>query len=282
MTNAFTTTTASGAASGGTIVSRASVLLELGLAAADATDSQLSIIDEAIKRAEGAVIRHLRYDPVQRTRTEYYPQLDYAAINRQVVWEANDVVAYARDISAASGSELFLKHIPIRSITSLKIDYGARSGTRSGSFGSGTAKTEGTDFWPNYDFLDSDGNRVCSDGILRSVGLWPQEPGSVQVVYVAGYSADELSGDDTVINAAQIYQACLDEACRRARRAFVMAKKNGIGFVPGIITNENLGDYSYSIDASIAKSLFGYANEVTQETVSLLSSFVNWGYELAP
>jgi hypothetical protein len=46
------------------------------------------------------------------------------------------------------------------------------------------------------------------------------------------------------------------------------------------MTSENLGDYSYSVDASSISKLFGSATDLTTESKEKLSSFVNWGYAL--
>src|SRR5690606_32970226 len=98
-------------------------------------------------------------------------------------------------------SELQLTHLPIREFDEngengidLRIDYDARSGTRSGSFAVDTKKEEGIDFWPNYDAHDVVGRRICTDGIIRSEGRWPSVSGSIKVIYVAGYTSDEFRG----------------------------------------------------------------------------------------
>jgi hypothetical protein len=263
----------------GSIADISEVLLELGLSSSS-TEEERAVVSQAIARAEASVNHHLRYDPVQRMRTEYYPQQVLSYQPREGVWEADANQAYLRDLSEASTSELQLKHIPIRSIASLHIDYDGRGGAQVGSFAAETLKVEGTDYWPNYDGVDSGGSKLCKDGILRSIGRWPQTPGTVKVVYMAGYTAAELRGQDLVVNAGQIVEAVVVEACRRVRRMFAMKKRTGAGFAPGIVTSESLGDYSYSIDASSASRLTSGSSDLSAEAVDLLSGFVNWGWEL--
>lgn len=256
------------------IVTLQEVMLDIGLSSS-ATEEETAIITAAIKRAEGAVKRYLRYDPVLHTRTEFYPQTDYGRRSSDV-WDANDTHAYLRELSEGATSELCLKGIPVRSITSLFIDYDGRGGSKTGAFGSSTVKVEGEDFWPNYDRLDSSGNKVCADGIIRSMGMWPTTAGSIKVVYVAGYSSAELHGEDDIIDAYPIVYAVTLEAVRRTMRAFTVRKRTGAGFVPGIVTSEGLGDYNYSVDAGSANKLM-MSGDITSESKDALASFVNWG-----
>jgi len=238
------------------------------------------VINTAIKRAEGAIKRFLRYDPVRSSKTEFYPQTDVVQ-DGHYVWEVNDSVAYQRSLTQGRSDRLLLKRIPVRSITELRVDYDGRFGTQSGSFGADSLKTEGEDYWANFDGVDSDGNGFCSDGMVRSVGMWPTTPGSVKITYTAGYSADELHGQDSVLDASPIAEAALIETVRRVRRMFgVNAKNSQLGFVPGTIESEKLGDYSYKLGSggsSAAGSLKAGASEVTSESMALLEQFVHWG-----
>jgi hypothetical protein len=262
----------------GNIAKDDEVLLELGITTTATQDERL-IVQTAITFAEGAVRRHLRYDPVSRSRTEYYPTIDLRRLHRGAVWESEGDEAVLRRVAEAATDELQLRHIPIRSITGLRVDYDGRSGTRSGSFGADTAWTEGTDFWANYDILDSSSNSVCLDGILRSHGRWPTTPGTVRVVYTAGYTDEEFHGADTSIDAVPIWEAVINEATRKAKKAFVNQKQN-FGWAAGPLTSEKLGDYGYTVDSSTAKKLFGSSLDLMPETKEKLSEFVNLGYML--
>jgi len=264
----------------GRIIDISEVLLELGLTTT-VTDTERAIVQTAITRAEGAVKRYLQYDPVQASRTEYYPQADRDALNRAAVWEVEGTEAYQRRVAAAGTGELQVRHIPIRSVTTLAIDLDGRADSASGAFPTSSNKIEGTDFWMNNDGKDGDGNTICRDGIIRSFGLWPSAPGSVKIVYTAGYSLAEFHGQVSLVDATPIMDAVIDEAARRAKKAFVNAKKTGVGFAAGPVVSESLGDYSYSIDASLAKRLFGYSQDIQPETQEKLQDFVNMGWMLA-
>lgn len=255
------------------------VMVELGLGES-ATEVQRATILQAIARAEAAVRRHLRYDPAQATRVEYYPQANFNQGSGEGVWETNDTSAYFRRLSGSAGDTLFVRHVPIRSITQLCIDYDGRNGTRSGAFGAGTVKTEGSDFWPNYDGVDSSSAKVCRDGIIHSHGLWPTEPGSVKIAYIAGYSVAELSGGDSVIDASAIQEAVLIESVLRARRSLGRAYSPRYGFAAGPLQSESLGDYSYSVGQADKGMAYG-SGTVSAETREMLEAFVNFGYELA-
>ena len=261
------------------IVDISELLLELGLQAT-ASETDRALAQQSLIKAEGAVKRHLKYDPQRATHTEFYPNQDFTRTGREAIWEANDTHAYVRHLSEAATTELQVKHLPIRSITSLNIDYDGRAGARSGAFGSGTEKTEGTDFWPNYDVVDSDGNKVCTDGIIRSEGLWPATAGSVKIVYVAGYTQTELRGQESVLDASPIWEAVIDESVRRFVQAKQRMKKSRAGWA-GPLTGESMGDYSYTADSAMLTRLVGGGLDILPATEHKLNSFVNWGVALA-
>lgn len=262
------------------IVDISVILLELGLAAS-VTETERAIVSASLDRACAAVRNFLGYDPVYAERTEYYPQ----GYNNQPgggvgIWEVDDTTAYVRRADVGAQSELQIRHLPVRSITSLKIDYDGRSGTKAGSFGSSTAKTEGEDFWPNYDMVDSAGDAVCLDGLIRSHGLWPTEPGSVKIVYYAGYKDAELMGADSLLDASAIQEVVVNETRNRFLRTMNSQKKRLAGWT-GPLSSENLGDYSYSIDAASRVGMNGRAQlEAASMTMLTDGGFVNMGWRL--
>ncbi len=264
----------------GRIVDISEVLLQLGLSDS-ATEEERAIAGTATKRAESAVRTYIGYDPVQEERTEFYPQRDYSRSRSQFVWEVSDTQAYRRSLSEAATDELILRHIPVRSTPEidLRIDYDGRAGTRAGSFAIETLKVEGSDFWPNYDGQDDAGNSICRDGLFRSFGLWPTEAGSVRVTYTGGYTDAELHGDDTLVDAGDIVDAVIEEAVKRTKKGFVMAKQGIAGFVAGVIISENLGDYRYTIDPTSARMLFGGTNSLLGSTKEMLEKFVHFGLQ---
>lgn len=268
------------------IVDVSIVLRELGISGTATADEQATAA-LALKRAEGAVKRHLRYDPQYAERTEYYPQQSYDSRERQSVWEVQGNQAVLRNVARATMDELIMWHIPIRSVASLYIDYDGRSGSSSGAFSAEMEKVEGTDFWPNWDSQDSSGNKVCMDGILRSIGNWPTTPGTVKVTYTAGYTSAELQGTDSKIDATPIYGAILTEALRMAIGIFSAQKRatgGGTGWTAGAVQSERLGDYSYSLGnasgGSASSTMYGGLFGLMPSTKETLTDFIHYGWAL--
>jgi hypothetical protein len=218
------------------------------------TDAEKVVVQQSMVAAWGAIRRYLGYDPVIEQRTEFYPQMDFSSLGGGSRWESNDTHAYMRQTNGGACNQLQLSHIPVRSIVSLRIDYDGRGGSRSGSFGDATEKTEGVDFWRNTDTLDGEGEPMSRDGILFSHGLWPLVPGSVKITYLAGYRATELRGEDAITDASLIRESLIDETIRRLHRNESRAKRSATGF-SGPLTSENLGDYSYSVDSTVRNEL---------------------------
>lgn len=273
-------------ASSGLIVSLADLLIMLGISET-ATATQTAIATSALRAAQGAVIRHLHYNPLLLFQTEFYPRMNSNPVDGQGVWETEGDSAYFRNLTDAATTELQMARLPIREqgssssqVTSVWIDYDGRSGTRSGSFSTSSLKVEGEDFNPNYDTVDSRGYKVCRDGILRSEGRWPGLAGSVKVQYAAGYTEAELAGTDLVIDASPIREAVMDEAIRRVHKAYSRMKKR-TGFGTGALSSESLGDYSYSADGALLAQLVGSNSDILAETALKLESFVNFGAMLS-
>ena len=253
------------------------------------TASETAVITSAITRAEAAIKEFIKYDPVQKNRIEYYPNRNLYSNGFDGIYEVDGNSAYLRQPAAALADELQVKHLPIRSITNLWIDYDARAGTRTGAFNSDNIKTEGVDYWANYDFEDSSGNKICTDGVIRGFGIWPTEPGCVKIQYTAGYSQSEFLGQGYILDASAIYEAVVMEASRRAKQAFLQAKGaagsgSGGSWVAGNIQSERLGDYSYSLGSSVGGSgstsntLYGGVNALLPQTKEILQNFVNYGW----
>lgn len=279
------------------VTSNDDVLRQLGLASPTADEAE--IVSSSILFAERAVRRYLHYDPVQRTRTEFYPQLDLNRGGRLGVWEASSTTAYLRDVSGNYSDELQLRHLPIRSIASIYVDYDGRFGKRSGSFSSETLKTEGTDYWARYDGQDDDSNLICRDGIVLTQGTWPSSPGSIKITYTAGYTANDFTGVSLRVNAVPIYEAVVFEAARKAKQVFLLSKNSGssgsgsgsgTGWTAGTIQSEKLGDYSYTLSSSSGGSssgggagsggLYDGAVDLSSESMERLADYVNLGWSL--
>lgn len=265
------------------IVDPSEVLLDLGLSTA-VTEEERAVVESAILRAEGAIREYIRYDPVLGVHTEFHPQQPFQAQISRGIWEVMEQRAVLRQVSEAATNELQLRHLPVREtlvlgVSQLQVwvDYDGRSGSQATSFRASTKKTEGPDFWANYDSYDSAGLRLCRDGVLRTIGLWPTTPGTVKVSYYAGYSSKELHGQDSAVSAVPIWTTVLEEAKRRVRRA-MMVRKGRIGWLAGVLQSEGLGDYNYSVNQNSLQQLF--SGELMAESRERLSEFVNWGISL--
>jgi len=267
------------ASAGGSIVTIAEAYSELGITTPTAAEA--SVVLRAIRKAEGAVKRYLRYDPVQRRRTEYYPMGNLSYQRSAAIWEVNETQAYLREGAGSSGSEIILKHLPVRAIVAMVVhtDSDGRSDTTEGAFVD--LKNEGSDFWPNYDGKDSAGYKICRDGIMRHVGAWPRTPGSIRIVYTAGYSTAEFRSGDGLVDATPIWDAALDETIRRAKKVFLNMKQTE-GWIAGTKQSEKLGDYSYSTGGAsgVSDKAFGGSWDMLPESKKNLQEFVNWGYDL--
>jgi len=250
------------------------VLLELGLEDR-ATDAERALVQTCIVKAEGAVRRYLQYDPVLRSHTEFHPQQAFQAQISRGVWEVMETRATLRQVSESATNEMQLQNLPVRyPITSVYVDYDGRSGTWPNSFNPGTWKKEGPDYWANYDLQLSNGLKICTDGIIRTIGLWPTTPGTIKVSYTAGYTPRELRGEGGTLDASPIWEVVINEAARRVRKRMVM-KAGRLGLPAGVKTSEGLGDYNYSMDGDSIKELI--SGELTATSRSALSTFVNLG-----
>lgn len=270
------------------IIDISSVILEMGLDQ-QITEQQRAVINHSLWRAEGAIKRYLKYDPTYATRTERYPQFDILRLYREGIWDIQGNQAVLQLLSENAHRDLQLRHIPIRSVTSLYINYDGRYGTKDGVFGADDLKVEGEDFWPAYDTVDDDGNNACLDGILKARGRWPMEQGSIQITYTAGYTPEELHGQRNTLDASPIVDAVINETVRRAQKIFTgsfSSLTGGSGFVPGPIVSERLGDYSYTLGGSGSRGTSvdrrtGGASDLLPETREMLADFVNWGWPIA-
>ncbi len=260
------------------IVDASEVLLKLGMSGT-VTEEERALVGQALAEVEGSVRKYLRYDPCKAERTEFHPQQPFQAQISRGIWEVMEQRATLRQVAEAATNELQLQCLPVRGdpLVVVRRDYDGRSESRSGSFPDSSVLVIGQDFWPNYDILDVGGIKVCRDGILRTIGLWPTTSGTVKVTYTAGYSADEFRGKDPTVDGSPIWSAVIQETCRAVRRAVAM-KKGLLGLPAGVKTSESLGSYSYSLDGQSTKELF--EGDLMGSTKEKLSEYVNFGWSL--
>lgn len=250
----------------------------LGLAASTIGDTDLGLINDCLLAAHASVRKHLRYDPEQQTRTEFYPRgVERSASGGEGTWDSRGGQAFFEPASGGGEADvLVLAHIPVRSITSLYEDSDARFGTAASAFPASTLLTQGTDYWPEFDSAS-----FCMSGIIRRNTAWPTSPGSVKVTYVAGWSADELAGVTVsgglgVPDARDIKEAVLLAACRKFKERKLHAKSSRAGWIAGPLTGETLGSYSYTADGSSAEQ-FNLTIDLSKQERDMLESHRHYG-----
>lgn len=271
------------------IASEAEIRVFLGVSDS-ATDEERAVLTMVHPRAEARVREHIGYDPEQSVRTEYYPRHQPAGglgiRETSGVWDVNAAHTFGRFEPATShiNRTLQLEGLPVRTITSVHVDYDGRHGKGSGAFGSGDLQTDGDDFWAEFDEDD-----VCRSGMLFASGAWTIVPGSVKVVYRSGYSQEELSGravassvasDGTITTArldgSGIKRAVILTAVKAFQTWAALKKRTAVGFVPGPFSGEKLGDYSYSL-FGIAESIAGLIVELPGEARDALQAYRHYG-----
>ena len=241
------------------------------------TDFQKTVTSNALSFVMGSVKKFIRYNPVYAEYTEFHPQQPFQSQISRGIWEVMEQRATLRQVAEAATNEMQLQNLPLRSTIAIYVDYDGRSGTKSTSFGSESLKTLGQDYWPNFDCYDVEGNKVCRDGVVRTIGLWPTTPGTIKVVYYGGYKLAEFMGQGSIIDASPIRQVIIDETIRGLRKAMVQ-KSGKLGLPAGVLASENLGQYSYSLAQQSLQQLFG--GDLLPESKEKLSEYVNWGASL--
>jgi len=272
-----------------TIASEAEARVHLGLMTS-ITDQERAMLNLILPEAEGAVISHLGYDPVQRIETEYYPRQDPSGGIGVVgsAWDVDSNHRRAELYGVRGRSPIFpslqLERLPVRAVTDLRIDYDGRFGQQDGSFGTASQKTAGSDYWVEFDKPS-----FCPTGCLFANFQWPMEPGTVRVTYRAGYSPDELAGrasatatasDGTIttarVNASPIKRAVL-LTVTTAMQKWAALKKGTSGWKPGGLSSEKLGDYSYTVGGTSAQTVAGLKVELSGTAIEILEPFKHWG-----
>jgi hypothetical protein len=193
-------------------------------------------------------------------------------------WQYSNSRAGISGISSSSGptGSYFQNQVNTVVVTNmaLLVDYDGRGGSRPQTFPLDSNRQFGYGYWPNWDSFDANGLKVCADGIMRALGLWPTTPNTIQITYVAGYTYAEFHGNGGSLDASPIWDACLTDSVRRARRVFV--EFTGVLGTPvGALASEHLGDYSYSNSPLALKQL--YSGALSPQAVRSLSTFTNWG-----
>lgn len=192
----------------------------------------------------------------QTTLTEYYPELAaYEPAGEPLEDPAVEVVG-GRVLTDYGGTAdvLRLRNTPVRSITSIH-DNAAAWDSGTADFPASTLLTAGSDY-----LIDFDESGLCRSGLVyRRSGSWPVSPQharTVKVIYVAGYTAGELSG------AYSRFQTAALTAVLFWYNQVKANQQNGITGGAGAIVSESLDAYSVSFNAQVAAQNLGLNYEL--------------------
>lgn len=199
---------------------------------------------------ESLIRRKLHYDPEQATHTEFYPE-------RSVPVNDHPLVDF-EDPGFNSGDEAYLiqlRHIPVRSITYVKVN-----GTTLSS--------------ASYE-IDSLESEVCKTGWLRRIdgGGWPQDARDVEVQYVGGWTAAEIASEVPELKLAVM--TGMAKAFNEAK-----AQQGGLGsggLYKGPVVEESLDTWKIKYDGEVMAKTTGLQQALPEEVDRLLEHLVNYG-----
>ena len=218
------------------IVTRAEVLQWLGKSDC-ATAAESALVDMLIPLGESVLTGYVGFQVEQATYTHILPETDdildpnpnrLDVVNNRVVFD----VPGATDV-------LVLPQRAVRSITSVKEDIGAYGGQGANDF-TNTALTSGTDYYLDYTVSGVS----WSGNLMRIAGPWSAKRRTVKVVYVSGFTANEITagtilGPDERTPIRNLkYAAIITIAA-----AFLEAQRNSPGLGAGPVIMERLADY---------------------------------------
>jgi hypothetical protein len=254
------------------------------------TDEERAVLNLLLPAAEAKIADHIHYDPCQRVATEIYPRQDPAGgyITGTATWDVDAQHRRAQMIYSGGSSPLYptlqLARLPLRSITDVWVDYNAKHGSATGAFAAATKWVQGTQYWGEWDETG-----YGPTGCVFANTLWPRHPGTIKVTYRAGYSPEELMGrattthtdtDGTIttagVNASALKRACLLTLASAVQK-WAALKKGKVGWVPGGIQSENLGDYSYTVGGNAAATIAALVVELPGAAADLCEPFVHYG-----
>lgn len=239
------------------IVSLGEVLSYLGYGTTG-TDAIVGQLQSLKRKAEAAVRKFMGCGVRRATYTHYLPRGNPFDLRNSAKLLSQDGWSQRRTYL---GPDIVLPQYPVRSITSIHEEENGNFGQTSGAFGSDALLTEGTDYtWP----IDAEGFSKVGM-VYRLDQQWLAEPGSIKVVYVAGWTKHELHGDtdEEIKDASPIQQAVL-----RTIREYWSDKQQaeaGADGAPGPIKAESLADYSVQYDTSAGGVGIHLPDEVKDE-----------------
>ena len=236
---------------------------------------------------ERSVARYLGYHPVQAARTQFYPRgskpgLRGGGAGGSGSWETQGGRAVFSGGGGGRAADLLqLQHLPIRGQPRVFENLSAKFGAGSSPFPASSELTYGTDFWMAVKELDGNDSEICTDGMLIRSGAWSVEPGTLKVIYTAGWTVAELKYDlatepPSLVDASTISLACkeLMAKCFKTRTAH----KIRLGDPSGLVLMERMGDYMYQNDVLSMRRISGFEGLILTEIAEMLHEYRNMGF----
>ena len=213
--------------------------------------TQSDAMDVVVSGMSSAIARYCRWNLVEKTLTSYLP-LNPVAVGYHV---PTAEVGYGFGAVTSGRNRLQLPAMHVKSLTTIHEDQGAKAGFNAEDFPSTTLLTAGDDY-----FLEKDSGSTYSEsgGVIRVGCNWSSVPGTIKVVFVAGFSESELSGEFNGIRYATIKECAKAWIARQRENALV----SSAGSDALILSREKLGDYEV-----------GYANPLSRTNQSDYGSY---------
>jgi hypothetical protein len=250
------------------ICSKADVTTWLGLNSS-LSEKEDMLLELLIPLAESSLKNFIGFSAESATYTQFFPArggynedeiVGLDVVNNRVVAE------YAGGFSG-----LFLKELPVRSITSIYDDPAAFGGQGASDFPASSLLTSGTDY-----YLDVDQSGISWSGkVIRRYGTWSQVPRSIKVTYVAGFTAAELDGTATAgIRAVGLRFAAIIAVAH----AFKEAVSNGkytTALPVGPLTAESISTTGHSVTygGTDVTALYGLVASLPPKSLALAQPF---------
>lgn len=182
----------------------------------DDNAQEYALLDQLRKYVEMAARKFVRHGIAQATYTEFQRKTDIATRDMgNASWELIGSKVYNTTYESYQGEYLQLDNVFARSITTLHEDSNARFGAGSGDFGASTLLTNGTDY-----HLELDSSTMSRSGRVVRIGRsWSSRPGTIKIVYVAGFTAAELNDEYSFVKMALLEDIAEKFNMGRSQRA---------------------------------------------------------------
>lgn len=226
------------------------------------------IIELLQPSVEAAVNRYVGYNIANLTHTEFLPA-GQDALN---FWDANILNFRHPMLANIDGRRsyrnqqmLWLSHVPVRSITSIHI-LNTSVDAAPPDFTNATLLTYGSDYRLAYTDNDASLGSYSDTGlVIRETGNWPRRLNSTKIVYVSGFTRDEIQGTKYAVIPLCIMQTV----------AFVLAESKQIQGT-GNIASESLAG-QYSVAYQLPQQLLGGIHSLPPSVKRMLASVMHMG-----